>query len=302
MPNYVKNTIVLTGKQSDIDSICELLKNKNPNRKEEIDFNNVVPMPNSMNLVAGSDARWYIASYVKTLPDEEKQNLIQELLKYSDGFYKSYFHKYQDAFTEDIPADTLHRLQEEFKKDYSAINPSSIEEVGKTYVDNILTYGADTWYDWSCNNWGTKWGAMESYIADNSIEFQTAWSAALPITEKLSELYPDVRFSHEWADEDIGNNCGRCVFKNGIVISEYLPQGAEAVAFACDKWGFDAAEYGVDINDYDFRDIEENNMDMAETNENLPLESRINSARAVTPKEQAESVKTKNIESEQHSR
>lgn len=103
MPNYVTNTISLTGKQSDIDSICELLRNKNPEANEEVDFNNVVPMPSTMNIAASSNARWYIALYIKTLSDEDKLNLIQELLKYSDGFYKSYFHKYQDACTEEIP-------------------------------------------------------------------------------------------------------------------------------------------------------------------------------------------------------
>ena len=302
MPNYVINTIALTGKQSDLDSICELLKNKTPDADEQIDFNNVVLIPNSMHLVAGGDARWYIASYVRTLSDEEKRNLIQELLKYPAGFYKSYFHKYKEAFNEDIPVATIHRLEETFKRQYSAINPSSIEEVGKTYINNILNYGADTWYDWSNNNWGTKKNAMNSSISDNIIEFDTANSAALPITEKLSKLYPDVRFSHEWADEDIGQNCGRYVFKNGIVISEYLPQGKEAVAFACDKWGYDAVDYGVDINDYDFRDIVNDNMNIIDARENLPLKNMINSAMAVSPKEQAESVKTKTIESEQHLR
>ena len=131
MPNYVTNTITLTGKQSDIDSICELLKNKNPDRDEEIDFNNVVPMPNSMNIVAGGDATWYIAAYLKTLSDEEKQHLIRELQKPLDGFCNSYYRKYEDAFTEDIPSDTLHRMQKKFKEGYSAINPSSIEEVGE---------------------------------------------------------------------------------------------------------------------------------------------------------------------------
>ena len=302
MPNYVTNTITLKGKQSDIDSICELLKNKNPDRDEEIDFNNVVPMPNTMNIAASSNARWYIASYVKTLSDVERLSLIQELCKYSDGFYESYAHKYQDAFTGDIPDDTLNRMQKTFQEEYSAINPNSIEEVGKTYIDNILNYGADTWYDWSCNNWGTKWGAMDSCISDNSIAFDTAWSAALPITKKLSEIFPDVRFSHEWADEDIGRNCGRYVYKGGVAISEYLPEGEEAIAFACYKWGYDEEEYGINMDDYDFRDIEQDNIDISDAGENLSLESRIALAKGVDPKEQAESVKTKNIELEQHLR
>ena len=45
-----------------------------------------------------------------------------------------------------------------------------------------------------------------------------------------------------------------------------------------------------------------NTMDISNTSEILPLESRINSIKAVTPKEQVESVKTKNIEPEQQLR
>lgn len=245
MSNYVINTITLTGSDRDIAAICALLRNKNADSNEAVDFNNVIPMPNSMNLVCGDCDKWYVAAYIKSLPEDARMNIAQQLLKHKDIFYKSYYHKYMDAFTKDIPFDSLVRLQESYKKDYETINPSTMEEVGKVYIDNILKHGADTWYSWSCNNWGTKWNAVSSYFVGNCIGYQTAWSAALPVTAKLSEMFPDVIFSHEWADEDIGSNCGRYKYKAGKVLEEYLPKGEEAVLYACEIWGFEPYDYGV---------------------------------------------------------
>lgn len=81
---------------------------------------------------------------------------------------------------------------------------------------------------WAVGNWGTKWNA---YGYDNGVEmedgklkFLTAWAAPHPIMQKLSEMYPDIKFEHEWADEDIGNNCGRYVYYNGERVEEYFPE------------------------------------------------------------------------------
>ena len=61
----------------------------------------------------------------------------------------------------------------------------SLEEVGKAYIDNILEYGDDTWYDWSCRHWGTKWNPSEARIFDDEIEFETAWSAPFQLLKNF---------------------------------------------------------------------------------------------------------------------
>lgn len=58
----------------------------------------------------------------------------------------------------------------------------------------------------------------------------------------LSEQYPELEIFHEWADEDIGMNCGRREYKSGDLIYEYYPEGDEATAFACGLWGLDPSE------------------------------------------------------------
>lgn len=51
-------------------------------------------------------------------------------------------------------------------------------------------YGKNNWYDWSIENWGTKWNAYSFSRDGNTIGFQTAWSAPHPIlAELIRDLY-----------------------------------------------------------------------------------------------------------------
>ena len=59
----------------------------------------------------------------------------------------------------------------------------------------------------------------------------------------------DVRFTHEWADEDIGNNCGRCEFENGECVYDWEPGShKEALEFATGVWGDTPEDYGLALN------------------------------------------------------
>ena len=98
-------------------------------------------------------------------------------------------------------------------------------------------YGENNWYDWRIGNWGTKWNSYgyteNTTFQDGKIKFLTAWSAPHPILQKLSEMFPDVKMEHEWADEDIGRNCGRYVYYDGERVEEYFPESQkECLEFA----------------------------------------------------------------------
>lgn len=98
-------------------------------------------------------------------------------------------------------------------------------------------YGENNWYDWRLGNWGTKWNSYgyteNTTFQDGKIKFLTAWSAPHPILQKLSEMFPDVKMEHEWADEDIGRNCGRYVYYDGEHVEEYFPESQkECLEFA----------------------------------------------------------------------
>ena len=55
----------------------------------------------------------------------------------------------------------------------------------------IQKYGADNWWDWCVQNWGTKWNSdmdAESIQDKHSMVMSTAWSPPIPIVAQLSKL------------------------------------------------------------------------------------------------------------------
>ena len=68
-------------------------------------------------------------------------------------------------------------------------------ELEAQYKSNIEKYGAPHWYDWSIENWGTKWDidgteANCIQVNANTVElfFDTAWSPPIAAYSKLEEL------------------------------------------------------------------------------------------------------------------
>lgn len=96
--------------------------------------------------------------------------------------------------------------------------PDDIERGNLTMDQRKATNGRN-WYDWSIENWGTKWDAYElrvQRLSDTSlyVMMETAWSPPIPIFEKLVELGFDV--SAYYLDEGwmyIGQfECGEAFF------------------------------------------------------------------------------------------
>ncbi|HCR1539680.1 TPA: hypothetical protein ONA72_006172, partial [Pseudomonas aeruginosa] len=68
--------------------------------------------------------------------------------------------------------------------------------------------------DFARSAWGTKWNAYESRVdGPESASFETAWSFPEPIFLKLSSMFPEATIELNYADEDIGSNCGTVRFK-----------------------------------------------------------------------------------------
>jgi len=60
-------------------------------------------------------------------------------------------------------------------------------------------YGDKNWYDWNIKNWGTKWDASEPELMKETermliYNFLTAWSPPIEWLEKVTKLYPALRF------------------------------------------------------------------------------------------------------------
>ena len=116
-------------------------------------------------------------------------------------------------------------------------------------------YGDKNWYDWRRAMWGTKWGAYGyeegfDYSQTDSLWFQTAWSAPHPILQKLTEMFPEIEFKHQWADEDIGYNCGQHRYHGGERTDEFYPESEfDRIRFAAEVLEVDPQEYGLFLNE-----------------------------------------------------
>ena len=68
----------------------------------------------------------------------------------------------------------------------------------------IKKTGAKNWYDWCCQNWGTKWGAYDVDFTPHTkrgalLSFRSAWSPpADQVFQALSEKFPDLTFEIEY--------------------------------------------------------------------------------------------------------
>ena len=126
--------------------------------------------------------------------------------------------------------------------------------VGSLDFNKIIPMPGDVdSHNWCIANWGTKWNSYgytaDTGFKDGKLTFLTAWSAPHPILQRLSEMFPDIVFEHEWADEDIGRNCGRYVYFDGERIEEYYPKSSrERIEFAARVINCDPSEWGLYLN------------------------------------------------------
>lgn len=116
-------------------------------------------------------------------------------------------------------------------------------------------YGKNNWYDWSIENWGTKRNAVANKVGINQreldeIRFYSENTACHPIVKKMSEMYPDIRMEHCWADENLGYNCGQRTYQAGEFDTDYQPGfSRESQEFAADVMGIDLADRGLVLNE-----------------------------------------------------
>ena len=230
MPNWVENRLSYNGNETEIKEMLEKIRYDNATIGT-IDFNKIIPMPKSLDIECGSRTDKgieMVKNYLENLPAE---------LKGKEGTY--------EEILEDLHNHSADISDDEEKK---------IWDVGVTAVDNLYKYNAPTWYEWCNDNWNTKWNACgydenTDYSDSDFIWFQTAWSAPIPVIKKLSEMYPNIELTLEFADEDLGQNCGEMKFKGGDIIEEYIPHtGKEAMEFAAKVWDYDLADSQLHLN------------------------------------------------------
>lgn len=211
MPNYVGNIVNMEG-------IIELplFKMKyDEHRKRNVaclDFNTIVPMPESLNVESSSITDEAIIYYVTDKCILPLQAIRKEYIELVEKEVKNTL--YEGVWADEVFMSILKRTY-----DMSAEEKEELYEKGRIYVSNIRNYGYATWYHWCIEHWGTKWNACFNEQEDeDTIIFKTAWSNPEPFMLKLSERYPEAEIEHWWAGEGMGINAGYRVYQKGQIV------------------------------------------------------------------------------------
>lgn len=204
MPNWVRNEMRF--KKEFADKIIKLPEGETDYLNGEVDFNQAVPMPESLNVTSGGSNDEDIYVY---LSDKLKISINDVKKMPNSSLIGKYFFGSNERFSSLVAMalDTSFEGKQKLDKKY---------EAGKVLVENYEKYGAITWYEWCYANWGTKWNAGESQITEDGdfyeVYFDTAWA---PPVDWLKTLHnKGIEFDLEWHEEQ--GYHGEIISKDGM--------------------------------------------------------------------------------------
>lgn len=138
---------------------------------------------------------------------EETTMLTHEIMDRADGCLGQYYH----PMPEELEPPRHDTIDEMFDKQPSKEQKELMEQ------EMRMKYGYKDWYEWKCEEWGTKWGACEPQVKDDaSLSYRTAWA---PFDDKIIEKFANdcPNFTYFWEEEQGYGE--EVIYKNGIPIS-----------------------------------------------------------------------------------
>lgn len=195
MPNHTANNFTITGPKDTILSFIERAKDKNPDELEpqQLSFHSFLPMPSELR---------HTTSPTRIQTQEEVDYAWADWNKRKE-------------------AGTLAHHEKD--------RPWGLGITMEQAMCLIDKYGVTNWYDWCNTNWGTKWDCYDvtewsvhendDGTASATIYYETAWSPVTRFWMKVSEMYPDCEFFHEYADEG-GAFLGHETIQGGTLMHE----------------------------------------------------------------------------------
>lgn len=175
MPNYVYNKLIVAPEHARVIM----------NRKKEVDFGIICPMPKALDVQSGGTNDEDIYVYLSkrlTVP-------FATVLK------NPYFGLMR------IPTCAARNAKEKFPLNSDELNAAY--KRGRVLVRNFIKYGGITWFEWCHKNWGTKWNAFDCSVAQEKdcteLKFTTAWTPPMAWLHKLADL--GISFVCEWRNE-----------------------------------------------------------------------------------------------------
>lgn len=240
MPNWVCNHLTIEGENSVDIMKSMLIDDEDSEYGYEFDFNKILPMPKELEI--------YSQGITKTCAKLFINNMLEDspaYKKYEKLFLKAYGKDLvmtEDEITKEM--NGMLKFRDFQSKELFFKTKADVNAYGKRALDNFAKYKATDWYDWCCDNWGTKWNACHSQINDMEkadIYFDTAWSSVPKLMAMLAAKHPDCKFEYEYAEEQPGINAGYIIFENGAPVKgEHFADGSkEAYETFFGLWGCD---------------------------------------------------------------
>ena len=211
MPNWTENRIICK------KELGEKLLTKT-NDGYSLDFNKLIPMPKDLNIEASSIGEAGLIFLYLTSKDLNKNLDITKAYKSLNSLNRDIR---TDPYFQMINSNLL-----KYKKDE---NFQDSIKLGEKYLNNYRKYGYCNWYNWSIDNWGTKWNVEDEVdvidIGDDKYEirFKTAWSCPTGILKVFSKLCDDGDLNWVYYDEDYdGHNFITKENRELMIRKEYL--------------------------------------------------------------------------------
>jgi hypothetical protein len=190
MPNWCTNTVDIEGDVADVTKAKSLLLIPDSEIPGElhVTFKQILPRHPDLDIVSGSTTTdaWALED------DAEAVKILG-------------YPWVKELGITDI-AGVRAMLRERYLKNPQC-NIPTLDGFLERIKSNIERFDYADWYDWSCENWGTKWDACDSQILIDTpthlcVRFDTAWSPPDPVLTKLHELVGKrLRIRNLWREE-----------------------------------------------------------------------------------------------------
>lgn len=246
MPNWVTNKLTFEGEGK--ENLIRSLLTKDEKDEEDFDFNKIKKMPEELLVEKSSRSREGLRLYIaKINPLIPNLGNVKDKMTFED-FSSKMTSLFPDA-VKNMPyyimkpseiEDTKKKYAESYK-DKANEELNKTIELGSKVFNNIQKYGYPDWYEWSYDNWGCKWNASNTYynIDEGVVYFDTPWGPAIPVIEELSKQHPEMKITHEYAEEQIAFMCGKLEYDKGQCKEnqEYMSYSKEAFELYFELWG-----------------------------------------------------------------
>jgi hypothetical protein len=118
-------------------------------------------------------------------------------------------------------------------------------------------YGTDNWYDWSIENWGTKWDIdavvdLNAAEGEAEVTFDSAWGPPVVFVDRLAAMFPALHFVLEYAEGGMGFGGRRVYFKGSLteeISTSESPDTRQISAWHARMIGADEDEEETDTNE-----------------------------------------------------